>query len=212
MRYARLALLLFLSGCAGTAHVGDLSRTFEESRATQADAIEEIKSLKKEAQQSNKAITQAITGIGANLGSLVDQVKVVGAEVGQVETRLEAKLNVHAEVQAKATAQIVAKVDTRLEALANAQVGLKNEVSQEIKRIAAGRDAITNSVEFSTEQMKTAIAATKAQAHSFYVGMGTLAICFLFVVWMQERSRQRAINRAEAAYQAKLGKQNASKQ
>jgi len=163
---------------------------------------------------SQNAAEQSLTGIGANIAKLADNVE---ASLVRVDARIDSLFKASVEVQnsikadvrttlqshfiatnevsatalAAVEARLTAHVDAKFTALANAQAqaiaGFNNSIQSMQQNVSAGRDSSVNNY---ADQM------FRANQTSDRTNMWTIIAMCLVIVIQSERSRMRAEHRA----------------
>ncbi len=164
--YAAL-LLLALSGCVAD-HNGRQTVDFKQPAAPAA-------------LNSQNAIQETFSGLGAQIGKVADRLDGLGGLIGQIDNNLSSEVvaraelsarvdaqietRIHAEAQLKASveAAIQARIDAAVKLQADAHAAavmalnasFKEELSKFEQSNSAGRDQTVNTVQYSREMMQT---------------------------------------------------------
>ena len=182
---------------------------------TRSDLDGAVHQLRTEAQASNNAMQNSLTGIGANVGKVAEKIDASLAHIdAQFQSVVNAQANVSAqasanvtatvkneakasaEVTTRAVADLEARVNARLDAIAQAQaqgqIGLNNRLESMQQTVSAGRDAINTTVQYSRDMAET-------QQRSYESNERIVWILGGVIVALQELSRRRAERRWHVA-------------
>jgi len=224
MRYAVILLIVLVAGCAGDqgnrqqnrfgdlGHVATEGITLPPRRApvienelTRADLDTAIDRTRSEFQASQNATSNSLTGVGANIGKLAEELTGLKAEVttsfkamfqasADLRVHLSNQVSAEADLRASAVADLRAHVDAKFQALANAQAqaiaGFNNTLQSMQQNISAGRDSNVNQY---ADQM------FRANQTSDRTTMWIVIAMSLGWIATSEMSRQRAERRHREA-------------
>ena len=211
-----LSLCLALSGCVADQQSRQnvaLPQAVPQvvPELTRGDLDGAVHQLRTEAQASNNAMQNSLTGVGANVGKVAEK---IDASLAHIDAQFQSQANVNtqaradltatvkneakasAEVTTRAVADLEARVNARLDAIAQAQVqgqiGLNNRLESMQQTVSAGRDAINTTVQYSRDMAET-------QQRSYESNERIVWILGGVIVALQELSRRRAERRWHVA-------------
>lgn len=240
MRYAFLTLPLLLAGCVtfdvktspdkqadsivqGGAperpHPGPTPVTPSSTGgATKTDLDAAVSKITEHVTSSNNANQNNITGLGANVNKLAEDMSLVKGDLAHIEANittkvdasLEAKfqsvvkanadlrleLNQNANAYAQATAtlkQTIGDLSAKIDAQAKGQIAYEARMEELKQDIKAGRDAITTNIQYTDNMMNTVIGAYKAMLLIVVI----FAVLIIIIIWeLNSASRKRADERS----------------
>lgn len=243
MRHALLALPLLLTGCV-TFQVKTAPDKMADSivqgcaperphpdptpvptsstgGTTKTDLDAAVSKITEHITSSNNANQNNITGLGANVNKLAEDMSLVKGDLAHVEANittkvdasLEAKFsavvkanaelklemsnNANAYAQATATLkQTIGDLTAKVDAQAKAQIAYEARMEELKQDIKAGRDAITTNIQYTDNMMNTVLGAYRAMIVIVVVG----ALLLVVIIWeLTRRSRDRAEKHSDHA-------------
>lgn len=218
---AAVVIVLLTAGC-----IGDQKAPSQPSLPTTVTVLPPVAAtppdmsavtdLRQEVQVSSNATHNAISGLGVQVSKVAERVQGFGGDLLKVQTQVDAavtaqavvatelRADVRAEMQTVIASQVSANVallrdlKTEITALAQTQVGLKNQIERTEQTVTAGRD--NHVTQFTKEMLEafksenqTQLAAVKdANSTLYWTVIGMCAVIVKLTVILTELSRRRA--------------------